>query len=50
VPRGAFAAGLAKIVREIDYPNFKDAAEKVMGKEPADIYFGVWTTASRIQR
>jgi hypothetical protein len=49
VRRGAFAAGLAKIVHEIDYPNFKDTVEKEMGKERAHIYFDVWMAASKIQ-
>jgi 8-oxo-dGTP pyrophosphatase MutT (NUDIX family) len=42
VSHDAFALGMARLVKAIDYPNFKDAAERIFGKARGKVYGKVW--------
>lgn len=49
IAKERWVAVLAAILRDIDYSNFKDAAEDVF-PERHDILFNIWATTMRIER
>ena len=44
-----FAHGLAQIAKEIDYPNFKNEIDRVMGREREHIYSQVWKVLMKLE-
>ena len=44
----ALAAGVARIVEDIDYPNFKDMVADRQGFERAHVYGDVWSVLRRL--
>ena len=49
VSREEFAAGVVKMVGDIDYFNFKKKVAEVQGWERAGVYGDVWTVLRRLQ-
>lgn len=43
VARSVVARALARVVDDVDYPNFKDRVHESQGMERALIYSNVWT-------
>jgi hypothetical protein len=48
-PAEDVADWMAFHVRQIDYPNFKDAVQKRQGADRAALYTTVWSTLQRLQ-
>jgi len=46
VPKAEFGMVMYKIVKDIDYPNFKDAVKKEQGEKRAHVYGSVWAVTS----
>jgi hypothetical protein len=49
VSREEFIAGVAKMVGEIDYFNFKKKVAEVQGNERAEVYGRVWSVLYELQ-
>lgn len=49
VHRVMWAAGVAELAMEIDYPNFKNAVAERQGSERAHLYSDVWATLLSLQ-
>jgi len=48
-PREAVALAAAKLVRDLDYDNFKSAVGRRQGSKREHIYHGVWSAANMLQ-
>ena len=49
-PREAVALAAAKLVRDLDYDNFKSAVGRRQGTKREHIYHGVWHAANKLQQ
>ena len=50
VPRDVWSAAAAQLVRQIDYPNFKNAVAARQGVDRAHVYGDVWATLLELQQ
>lgn len=49
-PQAAVAAAMARLIDDLDYPNFKDEVKKRQGADRAHLYHGVWDVLYGLQR
>lgn len=49
-PQAAVAQGMARLVQELNYSNFKDEVAKRQGHDRAYLYHDVWSTLYRLQK
>lgn len=48
-PQAAVAKAMARLIEQLDYPNFKDEVAKQQGQARADLYHDVWSVLNRLQ-
>ncbi len=49
-PKAAVAKAMAKLVDDLDYPNFKSEVAKKQGQARAGVYHDVWDVLYRLQK